>query len=54
MWPTKRDKFKRMVAAITKTDVWQADLSKEQHRKGKKAKIQKAFEEQWKRKWEKY
>ena len=28
MWPTRRDKFKRIAAAIIKIDIWQADLSK--------------------------
>ena len=46
MRPTKRDKFKRIAAAITKTDIWQADLSKVQYRKSKRAKIQKAFKKQ--------
>ena len=54
MRPIGRDKFKRMAAAITETDVWPADLFKAQHRKSKRAKIQKAFKERWKREWEKY
>ena len=45
MRPTRRDKFKRMAAAITGTDVRQADLSEAQHRKSRRAKIQEAFKE---------
>ena len=50
MRPTKRDKLKRIAAAIIKIDIWQANLSKAQYRKSKKAKVQEAFKEQWKRK----
>ena len=41
----KWDKFKRMAAAITKTNVWLTDLFKAQYRKSKRAKIWKAFKE---------
>ena len=46
MQPTKKNKLKKMAAAITKTDIQQADLSKAQHRKNKRVKIQKAFKKQ--------
>ena len=45
MRPTRRDKLKRMVAAIIGTDIWQADLSEAQYRKSRRAKIQEAFKE---------
>ena len=54
MRPTRQNKLKKMAAAITKTNVQPADLSKAQYRKSKRAKVQKAFKEQWKRKWKKY
>ena len=54
MRPTRRDKLKRMAAAITGTDMRPADLSEAQYRKSKRAKVQEAFEERWKREWEKY
>ena len=54
MRPIRRDKLKRMAAAITKTNVWLADQSEAQFKKNKRAKVQKAFEKQWKREWEKY
>ena len=50
MRPTRRDKLKRMAAAITKTDIRQADLSEAQHRKSRRAKVQEVFKERWKRK----
>ena len=49
MWPTRWDKLKRMATAITKTNAQPADLSETQYRKSRRAKIQKAFKEQWKR-----
>jgi len=54
MRPIKQNKLKRMATAITETDVQPVDLFKMQHRKSKRAKVQKAFEKWWKRKWEKY
>ena len=54
VWPTRRDKLKRIIAAILKTDIWLVDLFKAQYRKSRRAKIQKAFKEWWKREWGKY
>ena len=46
MRPTRRDKLKRMAAAIIKTDIRQADLFKVQYRKSRRAKVQEAFKKQ--------
>ena len=54
MRPTRRDKLKRMAATIPGTDVRPADLSEAQYRKSRRARVQEAFEERWKREWEKY
>ena len=54
MRPTRRDKLKRIAAAILGTDTRPADLSEAQYRKSRRANVQEAFEERWKRKWEKY
>ena len=54
MRPTRRDKLKRIAAAILGTDMRPADLSKAQYRKNRRATVQEAFEERWKREWEKY
>ena len=54
MRPTRRDKLKRMAAAITGASARPADLSEAQYRKSRRAKVREAFEEQWKREWEKY
>jgi len=54
MWPTRRDRLKRMAAAITGTNARPADLSEAQYRKSRRAKVWEAFEERWKREWEKY
>ena len=39
MQPTRQDKLKKMVAAITGTSSWPADLSEAQYRKSRRAKI---------------
>ena len=46
MWPTKQDKFKRMAATIIKTNAQPADLFKAQYKRGRKAKVWKAFKKQ--------
>jgi len=43
-----------MAAAISGTDVRPADLSEVQHRKSRRAGVKEAFEEQWKKEWERY
>ena len=52
MRPTRRDKLKKMAAAISGTDVRPADLSEAQHRKSRRAGVKEAFEERWKKEWE--
>jgi hypothetical protein len=48
MRPTRRDKLKRMAAAISGIDIRPADLSEAQYRKSRRAKVQEAFEKRWK------
>ena len=46
MRPTRRDKLKKMAAAILETDVRPADLSEAQHRKSRRAGVKEAFKKQ--------
>ena len=46
MRPTRRNKLKKMAAAISGTDVQPADLSEAQHRKSRRAGVKEAFKEQ--------
>ena len=48
------DKFKKIVATILGIDIQLVNLIKVQYKKNKRARVQKAFKEWWKRKWEKY
>ena len=54
MWPTRRDKLKKMAATITGINVQPADLFEVQYRKSRRAKVWKAFKKWCKREWEKY